>query len=250
MKPIRKAVTFLSLIFASLLLADDIALTDGRVLKDARVTEADPLAVVIVHQRGVETVPFELCPLDIQAMHGYSPSKAEAERVRRAEEAAREAEAAKEAEAAREAATLAALSTLQYERAFPPQSDRERPAPRRVGSVAFGVRLGDRFDGEGIPVLYDNSIEYHPIPNAPDPSELFSQYLLLVSKSSRRVVGVEANGFTGSYTEFSELTDRLTQMYGRYHKRTKERSEEYAWRDGQMEVVLDRTKRGFTLSYR
>lgn len=252
---IRKAVTFLSLGLVCSLLAEDIALNDGRVLTNATVTGADPLAVVIAHQGGIDTIPFELCPLDVQALHGYSPSKAEAERERRAKEEAEvpkaEAEAPKETNPPQQdTAALAALRALQYEKSFSEKMSQVKPKPRLVGAVAFGVQLGHTFQSQGVPLAKVGSVEYHPIAEVPVPSELFAQYLLLVSNNNKRVIGVEARGFRGGAVEFSKLTDLLTRAYGRYDDRSKGINQEFSWRDGQMEIVLERSRLGISLTFR
>lgn len=60
------------------LLADDFKLSDGREYKDVTVSRTEPDGLVVVTDNGIEKLPFELLPKDVQQKYNYDPKKAAA----------------------------------------------------------------------------------------------------------------------------------------------------------------------------
>lgn len=56
----------------------DLRLTDGRVLRDYRVLQADALHLMVIHADGVGNVPLAHCPAELQSEYGYQPEAAAA----------------------------------------------------------------------------------------------------------------------------------------------------------------------------
>lgn len=64
--------------------AEDIKLSDGSVLRGAKVIEVRPDAVIFSHDRGVTMADFTKLPQSLRAQYGYDPRKAAAHREREA----------------------------------------------------------------------------------------------------------------------------------------------------------------------
>jgi hypothetical protein len=64
--------------------ADDIKLADGTVLRDVRVLEVRPDALIVGHRNGVAMADFEKLPKQIRVRYGYDPRKAASFREREA----------------------------------------------------------------------------------------------------------------------------------------------------------------------
>ncbi len=95
----RTTVTFTRNAFLSLLLllpefsaAEDFKLIDGTIFRDARVLEARPDAVVLLHDRGIAMVDLAKLPRSVRARFRYDPKKAAAYRIRELEMRKAEAE--------------------------------------------------------------------------------------------------------------------------------------------------------------
>lgn len=84
----------------------DLALPDGRILRDFRVIHADAVHVIVVYADGVENVPLSACPSDLQEQYHYDPAAAEAA-ITEARVRAEALEAEREKAAADRAAALA-----------------------------------------------------------------------------------------------------------------------------------------------
>ena len=71
-----KALTFLILCFASIVLADDFKTIDGKEYKNVKVSRVEPDGIVITFSGGIVKIPFtELSP-EIQNKYGYDPKAA------------------------------------------------------------------------------------------------------------------------------------------------------------------------------
>src|SRR5438876_8647980 len=72
-----KALTFLILCFASIVLADDFKTINGQEYKNVTVSRVEPDGIVITFSGGIVKIPFtELSP-EIQKKYGYDPKAAE-----------------------------------------------------------------------------------------------------------------------------------------------------------------------------
>ena len=56
----------------SIVLAEDFVTTDGVTYSNARVTRVSPTCLSIMHRTGIEQIPFDKLPEDIQQKYGYS----------------------------------------------------------------------------------------------------------------------------------------------------------------------------------
>ncbi len=66
------------LIGAGVSFGEDLHLTDGKVLKNARITKVEPDGLKIVHEDGVGKISAELLPDDLRAKYHFDPAKAQA----------------------------------------------------------------------------------------------------------------------------------------------------------------------------
>ncbi len=73
-----KALTFLILCFASIVLADDFKTINGQEYKNATVSRVEPDGIVITFSGGIVKIPFTELSLEIQKKYGYD-SKAAAD---------------------------------------------------------------------------------------------------------------------------------------------------------------------------
>lgn len=64
------------LALSSLLIADDLKLSDGRVLKDYRILSKSASDVMVKHEGGVENVAYSKLPQKLQDELGYDPKQA------------------------------------------------------------------------------------------------------------------------------------------------------------------------------
>ena len=71
-----KSLTFLSLSFISLTLADDFKTLAGKEYKDATVSRVEPDGLVLTSKTGISKVYFTELPKDVQERFGYEPQKA------------------------------------------------------------------------------------------------------------------------------------------------------------------------------
>ena len=65
---------------AGIAAAEDFKLSDGTILRGARVLEVRPDALVVAHDKGVALADLEKLPREIRARYGYDPRKAAAYR--------------------------------------------------------------------------------------------------------------------------------------------------------------------------
>lgn len=84
-----RAAALLSMV-ALTVVAEDVTLTDGRVLKNAQLQRAEPHQVTLVHSKGAETVPFAKLKPEDKVKFGYDEDK-EREYLRKQDEAANQA---------------------------------------------------------------------------------------------------------------------------------------------------------------
>lgn len=71
-----KIVTFLALGFASVALADDFKLLDGKEYKNATVSRVEPDGIVLVTSSGISKVYFTELPKDVRDRFHFNPMKA------------------------------------------------------------------------------------------------------------------------------------------------------------------------------
>lgn len=57
------------------LFADDVKLTDGRILKNAKVSKVDPAFITFTYDDGILRAPFEIVPPDLQEKYRFDPQK-------------------------------------------------------------------------------------------------------------------------------------------------------------------------------
>jgi hypothetical protein len=71
-----KVLSFLSLSFISLALADDFKTLTGKEYKDVTVSRVEPDGIVLTGKAGISKVYFTELPKDVQERFGYDPQKA------------------------------------------------------------------------------------------------------------------------------------------------------------------------------
>jgi hypothetical protein len=71
-----KVLSFLSLSFISVALADDFKTLTGKEYKDVTVSRVEPDGIVVTSKSGISKVYFTELPKDVQARFGYDPQKA------------------------------------------------------------------------------------------------------------------------------------------------------------------------------
>jgi chromosome segregation ATPase len=71
-----KSLTFLSVSFISLALADDFKTLAGKEYKNAMVSRVEPDGIVLTSKAGISKVYFAELPKDVQERFGYDPQKA------------------------------------------------------------------------------------------------------------------------------------------------------------------------------
>jgi hypothetical protein len=71
-----KSLTFLSLSFISLAVADDFKTLAGKEYKNATVSRVEPDGIVVTSKAGISKVYFAELPKDVQERFGYDPQKA------------------------------------------------------------------------------------------------------------------------------------------------------------------------------
>jgi chromosome segregation ATPase len=71
-----KSITFLSLSFISLAVADDFKTLAGKEYKNATVSRVEPDGIVLTSKAGISKVYFTELPKDVQERFGYDPQKA------------------------------------------------------------------------------------------------------------------------------------------------------------------------------
>jgi hypothetical protein len=71
-----KVLSFLSLCFISLALADDFKTLTGKEYKDVTVSRVEPDGIVLTGKAGISKVYFTEIPKDVQERFGYDPQKA------------------------------------------------------------------------------------------------------------------------------------------------------------------------------
>ena len=71
-----KSLTFLSLSFISLALADDFKTLAGKEYKNATVSRIEPDGLVLTSKTGISKVYFTELPKDVQERFGYDPQRA------------------------------------------------------------------------------------------------------------------------------------------------------------------------------
>jgi hypothetical protein len=71
-----KVLSFLSLSFISLALADDFKTLTGKEYKDVTVNRVEPDGIVVTGKAGISKVYFTELPKDVQERFGYDPQKA------------------------------------------------------------------------------------------------------------------------------------------------------------------------------
>ena len=73
-----KVLTFLILLFAAAVLADDFKTLNGKEYKDATVSRVEPDGIVVKTKSGMSKVYFAELPKDVQERFHYDPQKASA----------------------------------------------------------------------------------------------------------------------------------------------------------------------------
>jgi len=89
MSPIAGKIRSALLLFVSIGVTasgEDLRLSDGRNLKNVRIVEVRPDALIVWHRDGVLMADFEKLPKPIRARYGYEPQKAAAFRKEKAAE--------------------------------------------------------------------------------------------------------------------------------------------------------------------
>src|SRR4026209_1102818 len=71
-----KVLSFLSLCFISLALADDFKTLTGKEYKDVTVSRVEPDGIVLTGKAGISKVYYTEIPKDVQERFGYDPQKA------------------------------------------------------------------------------------------------------------------------------------------------------------------------------
>src|SRR6266545_2385103 len=71
-----KLLSFLSLSFISLAVADDFKTLAGKEYKNATVSRVEPDGIVLTSKAGISKVYFTELPKDVQERFGYNPQKA------------------------------------------------------------------------------------------------------------------------------------------------------------------------------
>src|ERR1043166_330323 len=71
-----KVLSFLSLSFISLALADDFKTLTGKEYKDVTVSRVEPDGIVVTGKAGISKLYFTELPKDVQERFGYDPQKA------------------------------------------------------------------------------------------------------------------------------------------------------------------------------
>src|SRR5439155_5679857 len=71
-----KALTFLILCFASIVLADDFKTINGQEYKNVTVSRVEPDGIVITFSGGIVKIPFTEMSPEIQKKYGYDPKAA------------------------------------------------------------------------------------------------------------------------------------------------------------------------------
>jgi hypothetical protein len=71
-----KVLSFLSLSFISVALADDFKTLTGKEYKDVTVSRVEPDGIVVTSKSGISKVYFTELPKDVQGRFGYDPQKA------------------------------------------------------------------------------------------------------------------------------------------------------------------------------
>jgi len=71
-----KVLSFLSLSFISVILADDFKTLTGKEYRDVTVSRVEPDGIVVTSKSGISKVYFTELPKDVQERFGYDPQKA------------------------------------------------------------------------------------------------------------------------------------------------------------------------------
>jgi hypothetical protein len=71
-----KVLSFVSLSFISVALADDFKTLAGKEYKDVTVSRVEPDGIVVTNKSGISKVYFTELPKDVQSRFGYDPQKA------------------------------------------------------------------------------------------------------------------------------------------------------------------------------
>ena len=76
-----KILTFLILCFASVVLADDFKVINGKEYKNVTVSRVEPDGIVLISSSGISKVYFTELPKEVQERFHYNPAKAAAQSV-------------------------------------------------------------------------------------------------------------------------------------------------------------------------
>ena len=71
-----KILTFLILCFASVVLADDFKVIDGKEYKNVTVSRVEPDGIVLISSSGISKVYFTELPKEVQERFHYDAAKA------------------------------------------------------------------------------------------------------------------------------------------------------------------------------
>jgi hypothetical protein len=71
-----KVLSFVSLSFISVALADDFKTLAGKEYKDVTVSRVEPDGIVVTSKSGISKIYFTELPKDVQSRFGYDPQKA------------------------------------------------------------------------------------------------------------------------------------------------------------------------------
>ena len=103
----------LSTVGASHSFAEDMTLSSGRVLRNAKVLKAEPDGVKIMHDDGITKVPYDGLPAGLREKYNYNPAQAEAFKQKSQQD---QIEAAKRIRKEREAIAEAQIAPIRAER--------------------------------------------------------------------------------------------------------------------------------------
>lgn len=140
MRALAFALALPLILAATAIAAEDIKLTDGRILKNVAVSKSDPFSVTFQHDDGIICIPFEKLPPELQQKYGFDPQK-----VARLREKEAEAKVAQEIEkrdkALREQKQREADAAALVEKQK--QFAREHPGMDSLESLDSQIRLLD-----------------------------------------------------------------------------------------------------------
>lgn len=120
--------------------AENITLTDGRILKNAAVSKSAPFSITFQHDDGIICVPFEKLTPELQQRFGFDPQKAAQLRAKEAEaKVAQEIERRDKALREQRQREVDAAALVERQKQFA----REHPGLETLESLNSQIRLLD-----------------------------------------------------------------------------------------------------------